>query len=73
MDFWYKFDLLFNPGFDEVPPDILEAWGVVSGLVFGWLAAQNESSIKNCPEIFWIMFHIGFISISQPVQYQTRF
>src|SRR5215210_2810727 len=52
MNFWYEFDLLFNPSFGQVPPDILEAWGEVSGLVFGWLAARDKSSIKNYPENF---------------------
>jgi hypothetical protein len=27
MDFWYEFDLLFNPSFEKVPPDIIQAYG----------------------------------------------
>ncbi|MDQ3902800.1 MAG: hypothetical protein M3247_03975 [Thermoproteota archaeon] len=52
IDFWYEFDLLFNPAFGQVPTDIAKAYGPVSGLLFDWLAARNKQNIEYYPENF---------------------
>jgi hypothetical protein len=52
MDFWYKFDLFFNPGFRQTPPAILQAYGLESSLLPNWLIDRNATNMQNYPTNF---------------------
>jgi hypothetical protein len=52
MDFWYEFDLFYNPGFGQTPPDIREAYRFESGLLPNWLIDHSQANIKNYPANF---------------------
>jgi hypothetical protein len=50
IDFWYDFDLLFNPKFGKTPDSIREAYFFESGLMYYWLADREK--IKEYPANF---------------------
>lgn len=52
MDFWYRFDLLFNPGFGQTPPHILQAYGFEITLLPNWLFDHSQANIQNYPANF---------------------
>jgi hypothetical protein len=52
MDFWYQFDLFFNPGFRQTPPKVLEAYRSETSLLPAWLFDHNVVNIQNYPENF---------------------
>jgi hypothetical protein len=52
IDFWYEFDLLFNPGFLQTPSDILQAYRFESSLLPNWLIERNKLNIQNYPGNF---------------------
>jgi hypothetical protein len=52
MDFWYEFDLLFNPGYRQVPPDINQAYRSEVVLLNNWLLCHDIMNIKNYPDNF---------------------
>ncbi len=52
MNFWYNFDLLFNPGFGKVPTEIQDAYLLEFPLLPNWLIDRNEANIQNYPANF---------------------
>ena len=49
IDFWFNFDLLFNPGFGRVPQEIQDSYIHELQLLQNWLIFRNLSNTQNYP------------------------
>ena len=52
LDFWYHFDLLFNPTFGQVPNDILQIYNNILSLPVQWLRDRSFNGGDNYPANF---------------------
>ena len=52
MDFWYNFDLLFNPGFGQVPQEIQDTYTHELQLLQNWLLSRGPNNIQKYPSNF---------------------
>jgi hypothetical protein len=52
MDFWYNFDLLFNPEFGQVPQEIQNTYTDELQLLQNWLIYRSATNRQNYPTNF---------------------
>jgi hypothetical protein len=52
LDFWYRFDLLFNPTFGQVSEDVLEAYDSILNLPALWLSDRSSNDGRDYPSNF---------------------
>ena len=52
LDFWYRFDLLFNPTFGQVSEEILQAYESILNLPISWLNDRSSNYGQEYPANF---------------------
>jgi hypothetical protein len=52
VDFWYHFDLFFNPTFGRVPNEILQIYNNILSLPVLWLSDRSLNDGENYPTNF---------------------